>query len=70
MAKRQVQNFHSSIICNNKKLGAIQMPISNRIDKLQYVYTIKHQTGLKMKELDPTTHIIMDDSLEHKFQAK
>lgn len=46
------------------------MPISNRIDKLQYVYTIKHQTGLKMKELDPTTHIIMDDSLEHKFQAK
>lgn len=46
------------------------MLISNSMDKLQYVYTIKHQPGLKMKELDSTTHIIMDDSLKHKFKAK
>lgn len=40
-AKRQVQEF-SQQHYYNKKLETIQMPISNRMDKWWYIYTMKH----------------------------
>lgn len=40
--QQNVKNAHSSTICKSQKLKAIQIPINNRTDKLQYIHTIEY----------------------------